>query len=110
MYVQRWGDKTEASYEAMRASIPEESIYIIALLKTISYHSPRLPNELLNNPHLRAGEQACGGCVSRPFEGTEEAFGDFQFTAEEARGGAVCLVGIVTQGEGAEVLERHGEG
>ena len=29
--------------------------------------------------------------------------------AEEARGGAVCLVGIVTLGEGAEVLERHGE-
>ena len=64
----------------------------------ISYHSPRFPNELLNNPHLRAGEQACGGCVSRPFEGTEEAFGDFQFTAEEARGGAVFLVGVVTLG------------
>lgn len=60
--------------------------------------SPRLPNELLNNPHLRAGEQACGGCVSRPFEGTEEAFGDFQFTAEEARGGAVILFGVVTLG------------
>lgn len=83
---------------------------LLSLLKTISYHSPRLPNKLLNNPHLCAGEQACGGCVSRLFEGTEEAFGDFQFTAEEARGGAVCLVGIVTLGEGAEVLERHGEG
>lgn len=29
MYDQRWGDKTEASYEAMRASIPEESIAIL---------------------------------------------------------------------------------
>ena len=110
MYDQRWGDKTEASYEAARINSRGVNCYIIALLKTISYHSPRLPNELLNNPHLCAGEQACGGCVSRPFEGTEEAFGDFQFTAEEARGGVVCLVGIVTLGEGAEVLERHGEG
>ena len=37
----------------------------------------------------------------------EESLGDFQFMAEEARGGAVFLVGVVTHGEGAEGDEGH---
>ena len=61
-------------------------------------YSPRLPNKLLNNPHLCACEQATCGSISRLFERTEEALGDFQFVAEEACGGAVFLVGVVTHG------------
>ena len=68
----------------------------------ISYHSPRLPNKLLNDSHLCACKQSAGGRISRFFERTEESFSDFQFMAEEARGGAVFLVGVVTLGEGAE--------
>ena len=60
--------------------------------------STRLPNKLLNDSHLRACEQAAGGSISRLFERTEEALGDFQFMAEEACGGAVFLVGVVTHG------------
>ena len=59
---------------------------------------PHLPNKLLNNPHLCACKQATGGSISRFFERTEESFGGFQFMAEEARGGAVFLVGVVTLG------------
>ena len=64
--------------------------------------SSRLPNKLLNDSHLCACEQATCGSISRFFERTEESFGDFQFMAEEARGGAVFLVGVVTHGEVAE--------
>lgn len=73
----------------------------------ISYHSSRLPNKLLNDSHLCACEQEAGRGISRFFERTEESFGGFQFMAEEARGGAVFLVGVVTHGEGAEVCEGH---
>ena len=78
----------------------------------LSTHSSLLtnltfPQKILNDSHLCACEQATCGSISRFFERTEESFGDFQFMAEEARGGAVFLVGVVTHGEGAEVYERH---
>lgn len=58
--------------------------------------------KFLNDSHLCACEQATCGSISRLFERTEESFGGFQFMAEEARGGAVFLVGVVTHGEVAE--------
>ena len=59
--------------------------------------------KLLNDSHLCACEQATCGSISRFFECTEESFGGFQFMAEEARGGAVFLVGVVTLGEATEL-------
>ena len=75
---------------------------ICTLFSVLCTLKSRLPNKLLNDSHLRACEQAAGGSISRLFERTEESLGDFQLMAEEARGGAVFLVGVVTHGEGAE--------
>ena len=68
----------------------------------VQRHLSCLPNKLLNDSYLCACEQATCGSISRFFERTEESFGGFQFMAEEARGGAVFLVGVVTHGEVAE--------
>ena len=67
----------------------------------LSPHSSLLTNltfsqKFLNDSHLCACEQATCGSISRFFERPEESFGDFQFMAEKARGGAVFLVGVVT--------------
>ena len=75
---------------------------VVVLCTLFIYTLPRLPNKLLNNPHLCACKQSAGGRISRLLEVAEESLGDFQFTAEEARGGAVFLVGVVTHGEVAE--------
>ena len=68
--------------------------FFILLIPCLS----RLPNKLLNDSHLCACEQAACWRISRFFERTEESFGGFQLMAEEARGGAVFLVGVVTLG------------